>query len=114
MRKYVTAEAIRQYAKASKDTAPIHLNNEAAAKAGYERPIAHGMYIMGLAQSMYLTEHQELWITDCSMKFLKPLLADQAVNVDYEACTDEICVTVTLESGEVIAAGTFSVKEGLL
>jgi acyl dehydratase len=54
----ITAEAVRQYALASKDMAAIHISSEAAAEAGYERPIAHGMFLMGLAQSLYLSKHQ--------------------------------------------------------
>ncbi|MCJ8013590.1 MaoC family dehydratase [Paenibacillus sp. KQZ6P-2] len=111
MKKRITADAVRQYAAASRDTAAIHLNAEAAAKAGYERPIAHGMYIMGLAQSLYLAEHQALWIHDYSMKFLKPLFIDTMASFDFEACEDTIHVTVTTETGEVIALGSFSVKE---
>lgn len=111
MIKHITADAIRHYAAASKDTAAIHLNVEAAAKAGYKRPLVHGMYIMGLAQSLYLAEHPTQWITTYSMKFQKPLVVDTVAFFDYEVCNDDIHVTVTIESGEVIAAGAFSVRE---
>ncbi|NIK76848.1 acyl dehydratase [Paenibacillus castaneae] len=111
MKKTITAEAIQRYAAASKDTAAIHLDVEAAVNAGYERPIAHGMYIMGLAQSIYLTEHPLQWITAYSMKFQKALFVDSVAIFDYEVDDDRIHMTVGLESGEVIASGTFSVKE---
>ncbi|OAB44716.1 MaoC family dehydratase [Paenibacillus glacialis] len=111
MNKHITAEAIQQYAVVSKDTSAIHLNVEAAVKVGYKRPVAHGMYIMGLAQSLYLTEHPSQWITTYSMKFQKPLLVDTVAIFDFEVCDGNIDVTVAIESGEVIASGTFSVKE---
>ncbi|BFH62854.1 MaoC family dehydratase [Paenibacillus azoreducens] len=111
MKKRITASAIRQYAAASGDAAAIHLDDKAAAEAGYERPIAHGMYIMGLAQSLYLAEHRSHWITACSMRFQKPLLADTMASFDFKESEDQIRVTVTSETGEVIAAGSFSVKE---
>ncbi|WP_438350736.1 MaoC family dehydratase [Paenibacillus sp. FA6] len=111
MKKQITADAIQQYAIASKDTAAIHLNVEAAVKAGYKRPVAHGMYIMGLAQSLYLTKHPSQWITTYHMKFQKPLLVDTVANFDFEVCDDHIHVNVAVESGDVIASGTFSVKE---
>ncbi len=111
MKKHITAEAIQQYAATSKDTSAIHLNVEAAAKAGFKRPVAHGMYIMGLAQSLYLTEHPSQWITTYSMKFQKPLLVDTVVIFDFEVCDGHIQVTVAIESGEVIASGAFTVEE---
>jgi 3-hydroxybutyryl-CoA dehydratase len=111
MKKRITAEAIQQYAAASKDTAAIHLDAEAATKAGFKRPIAHGMYIMGLAQSLYIAEHPTQWITQYDMKFQKPLLVDVVVIFDFEASDGNVQVTVTAETGEVIASGTFSVKE---
>ncbi|GIO31049.1 MULTISPECIES: MaoC family dehydratase [Paenibacillus] len=107
----ITAEAVRQYALASKDVADIHLSREAAAKAGYERPVVHGMYLMGLAQSLYLADHREMWITSCAMKFLKPLFADSVAAFDFKAYDGgEVRVTVTAESGEIVAMGHFSVK----
>ncbi|MEC0094080.1 MaoC family dehydratase [Paenibacillus macquariensis] len=112
MKKHITAEAIQQYAATSNDKAAIHLNVEAAAKAGYKRTVAHGMYIMGLAQSLYLTDHPTQWITTYSMKFHNPLLVDTVAIFEYEVCDGNIHVIVAIEFSEVIASGTFSVKEG--
>ncbi|QFF97492.1 hypothetical protein PB01_00950 [Psychrobacillus glaciei] len=111
MNKHVTAEVIRRYAAVSKDSAAIHVDNEAAAKVGYKRPIAHGMYIMGVAQSLYLADHPKQWIIDYDMKFLKPLLVDTVAIFDFVFSECNIEVTVTAETGEVIASGSFSVKE---
>lgn len=112
MKKCITTEAIRQYAAASQDTAAIHLDMDAAAKAGFKRPIAHGMYLMGLAQSIYIAKHPGLWIKQYDMKFHKPILVDTVARFDFEADGDcNIKVTVTAEDGDVIASGAFSVKE---
>lgn len=111
MNKYVTAEDIQRYAVVSKDTAAIHIDNEAAEKAGYKRPIAHGMYIMGLAQSLYLADHPKQWITKYDMKFQKPLFVDTVAFFDFVFSDCNIEVTVTAETGEVIALGSFLVKE---
>ncbi|GIP23362.1 MaoC family dehydratase [Paenibacillus sp. J22TS3] len=113
MRKQITAEGIRRYAVASKDMADIHLDDEAAQRAGYKRPIAHGMYIMGLAQSIYAKEHKEKWIQSCGMRFQKPLPIDTAVNFVYEEQGGSVLVTVTAEDGGRIATGTLTVKEGV-
>ncbi|MNI12086.1 MaoC like domain protein [compost metagenome] len=113
MKKRITANVIRQYAEASKDRADIHLNAEAAAKAGFRRPIAHGMYIMGLAQSIYLSEYPMKWITAYSMKFEKPLFVETVVSFDFDERDHHVFVTVTADNGEVIASGNFSTKERL-
>lgn len=110
MKKRITSEDVRMYAEASKDTAAIHLNDEAAVQAGYKRPIVHGMYMMGLAQSLYLADHPALWVKSCSMKFINPLLTDTAASFHYEDDHNHIEVTVTGEAGEIIAKGTFSVE----
>ncbi|MBY3619642.1 MaoC family dehydratase [Acinetobacter sp. CUI P1] len=113
MRKCITAEAIQQYAAASQDQAAIHLDEDAAAKAGFKRPIAHGMYLMGLAQSLYLAEHRAQWINQYDMKFHKPIEVDNVVIFDFAEDDCMVKVTLTTEAGEVIASGAFSVKEVL-
>jgi len=111
IKKLITTHAIRQYADVSKDTAAIHLNTEVAVITGYKRPIAHGMYVMGLAQSIYLNEHPTKWIINYSMKFQMPLLVDTVAIFEYREHNNEVEVSITVETGEVIASGTFSVKE---
>lgn len=111
MRKCITAEAIRKYAAASQDLAAIHLDEDAAAKAGFKRPIAHGMYLMGLAQSLYIAEHPTQWITKYDMKFQQPVEVDNVVIFDFIDNDGAVKVTLTTEAGDVIASGAFSVKE---
>lgn len=111
MNKIVTTEAIKRYAAVSKDTAGIHIDKEAAEKAGYNRPIAHGMYIMGLAQSLYLADHPTKMIAEYKMKFQKSLLVDSFAIFDFKSSDCNIEVTVTADTGDIIASGSFSVKE---
>ena len=109
--KRITTEAVRKYASASQDLAAIHLDKAAAAEAGFQRPIVHGMYLMGLAQSIYIAKHPALWITQYEMKFQKPILVDTIAIFDFEDSECNIKVTVTTEEGDIIASGTFSVEE---
>lgn len=111
MKKHITVEVIAQYAIASKDTSTIHLDVNASRKAGFNRPIAHGMYIMGLAQSLYLSEHPTLWITTYKMKFQKPLVVGTVAIFNFERVEDRVELAVTTETGDKIAAGSFLVKE---
>ncbi|NBC70368.1 hypothetical protein GT003_15310 [Paenibacillus sacheonensis] len=109
MNKTITMEAIRHYAAASNDTAAIHHDPEAAKRAGFERPIAHGMYIMGIAHAMYMRKHPARWIRSTQMTFLSPLLSDTSVRLEFECSQEEVRVTVIGENGEVIAKGSFLV-----
>jgi hypothetical protein len=104
---------IRHYASVTKDEAAIHLDAAAARKAGFEAPVAHGMYIMGLAQSLYMKEHRSYWIQSFHMRFEKPCVQGLAVCFRYNAWNhNQIQVTVTSEHGEIIAKGSFSIVEG--
>ena len=111
MKKHITVEAIKKYAAASKDKAAIHLDVDAARTAGFDRPVAHGMYIMGLAQSLYIEKHPTQWITAYNMKFQKPLFVDMIAVFNFERVEDSVEVAITTETGDKIAAGTFLVKE---
>lgn len=112
MKKCITSEVIQQYATVSQDMAAIHLEKDAAVKAGFKRPIAHGMYLMGLAQSIYIEKHPGQWITQYEMKFHKPMLVDTVARFEFEPDGESrIKVTVTADDDTLIASGAFSVKE---
>lgn len=105
---------IRQYASVTKDEAAIHLDAAAASKAGFEAPIAHGMYIMGLAQSLYMKEHRSHWIQSFSMRFEKPCVQGSTICFRYNVWNDDqIQVMITSGHGEIIAKGSLSVVEGI-
>ena len=60
--KHVTVEQIRQYAEASGDRNPIHLDDSFARSAGLPGVIAHGMLTMAFANQM-VTD----WLGDRSL-----------------------------------------------
>lgn len=111
MKKFITAEDIRKYANVSKDTAAIHINPDTAMDAGFERPIVHGMYLMGLAQSFYLKAHPNQWIMQYEMLFKQAILVDQEARFQFEKQGNLVQVTISSREQEVIALGTFNVKE---
>ncbi|MFJ7972703.1 MaoC family dehydratase [Psychrobacillus sp. NPDC096389] len=111
MKKHITVEAIEKYAAVSKDKAAIHLDVDAARAAGFDQPLVHGIYVMGLAQSLFMEGHPKQWITAYKMKFQKPLLVDTIAVFNFERVKDSVGVTVTKENGDKIAVGTFLVKE---
>ncbi|MBP1999906.1 acyl dehydratase [Paenibacillus shirakamiensis] len=111
MNKKFTTEEVTRYAEISKDTSAIHLDAEVAAKAGYGRPIVHGMLIMGTAQSFYLAKHPLQWITNYSMQFHSPLEVDSEASFQFRKEVDQVHVTIALQTGELIAEGIMSVKD---
>ena len=111
MKKFITAEEILHYAKISKDTASIHIDKRAAQNAGFERPIVHGMYLMGFAQSIYLKAHPHQWIRQYEMRFLHSLLVDQEIELDFDVQENFVQVCCSTLGQQSIALGTFYVKE---
>ncbi|MGG0658555.1 MaoC family dehydratase [Rummeliibacillus pycnus] len=111
MKKFITTEEIHHYAKVSKDNASIHIDQSAAHQAGFERPIVHGMYLMGLAQSLYLKTHPNQWIQQYEMRFQQSLLVDQEVDFHFEIQGNNVQIHLSTFNQKNIALGTFYVKE---
>lgn len=111
MQKKITAKAIQHYAIVSQDQAGIHLDVEVAIQCGYEYPIAHGMYMMGLAQSFYIAEHPNQWITTYTMIFSKPILVDSTVTFHFDMGGNQVDVQVLSASQDLLLSGNFIVKE---
>ncbi|MGX9134276.1 MaoC family dehydratase [Rummeliibacillus sp. JY-2-4R] len=111
MKKFISSEEIKHYAKVSNDNASIHIDQSAAQKLGFDRPIAHGMYLMGLAQSLYLQTHPNIWIEQYEMRFQQSLLVDQDVEFHFEIQGNHVQVQLSTATQQKIALGTLYVKE---
>src|SRR4030081_4107187 len=84
--KHVPVEQIRQYAEASGDRNPIHLDETLAASAGLPGVIAHGMLTMAFANQM-VTD----WLGDRSvLKRLQGRFAGMVVPGDDVTCTGTV------------------------
>ena len=84
--KQVTVEQIRQYAEASGDRNPIHLDDVFARAAGLPGVIAHGMLTMAFA-SQLITD----WLGDRSMvKRLQGRFAGMVVPGDELSCSASV------------------------
>ena len=57
----ITRELLREYAKASGDTNPIHTSDEIAEKAGLKGIIAHGLFSFGFITKLKLMLICEQW-----------------------------------------------------
>ena len=106
--KHVTVEQIRQYAEASGDRNPIHLDESFARSAGLPGVIAHGMLTMAFANQM-VTD----WLGDRSLlKSLHGRFAGMVVPGDDVTCSGTVAskddgarrvviVSGLLQSGDV-------------
>jgi acyl dehydratase len=84
--KHVTVEQIRQYAEASGDRNPIHLDESFARSAGLPGVIAHGMLTMAFANQM-VTD----WLGDRSLlKSLHGRFAGMVLPGDDVTCAGSV------------------------
>ena len=84
--KHVTVEQIRQYAEASGDRNPIHLDETFARSAGLPGVIAHGMLTMAFANQMVTN-----WLGDRSLlKRLQGRFAGMVVPGDDVTCSGTV------------------------
>jgi meromycolic acid (3R)-3-hydroxyacyl-[acyl-carrier protein] dehydratase HadB len=84
--KRVTVEQIRQYAEASGDRNPIHLDETFARSAGLPGVIAHGMLTMAFANQM-VTD----WLGDRSLlKSLQGRFAGMVLPGDDVTCSGSV------------------------
>ena len=84
--KQVSVEQIRQYAEASGDRNPIHLDESFARSAGLPGVIAHGMLTMAFANQM-VTD----WLGDRSrLKRLQGRFAGMVLPGDEVTCTGTV------------------------
>lgn len=82
-----SAAQVLEFATATGDTNPVHLDDEAARKAGFEKKITHGMLAGGLLSKIFGTEIPgpgTLFLRS-ELVFLKPIYAEEKhiINVRY-------------------------------
>lgn len=115
----VTQEMLRNYAAASGDFNPIHIDPDFAATTPFERPIAHGMLLLAYIMEMLTTTFGADWITSGQLKvrFRKPAFVDGSVTawgtvkkVDATSGSLQITVGCRDEDGDDLVTGTAQIK----
>ncbi|MDP7197429.1 MAG: MaoC/PaaZ C-terminal domain-containing protein [SAR202 cluster bacterium] len=73
--------SVNNYAKASGDLNPIHLDELFAKKSIFKNTIAHGMMIGGILSEMLFAEYGDLWLSKSSIdiKFKAPVYMDEEI-----------------------------------
>jgi len=68
IKKVITQSQINQYAKASGDFNPVHINSAFASTTDFGGTIAHGMLILAFLSQMMTLAFKEMWVNGGQMK----------------------------------------------
>ena len=101
-------QRIRDYANASGDLNPLHLDPVAARAAGFPDVIAHGMLVMGLAMSSLRTAMSGRRVKNSSVRFTAPVLAGTPLVLTAEIEDAEVSFSVKNSDNVEVLIGTAS------
>jgi acyl dehydratase len=74
-------ENLAEFAKASGDDNPLHLNTEIAQAVGLAEPPVHGMLLMSCLEPALRQWRPNLAIKRLTGKFLRPVLAGESISI---------------------------------
>ena len=121
LKKHVPRERVRQYAEASGDFNPLHLDPVYAATTSYGRPIAHGMLLFGFLMEMMAAAFGPAWLQGgkIRVRFRAPTFPGDTVTT-YGALKDqheagetlrlEYLVGLRNQQGEEVVSGEAEVS----
>ena len=116
----VSQSRINDYADASGDHNPIHLDENFSSQTRFGQRIAHGMLSLAFVWEMLVAQFPEAWCRGCTVKvrFTSPVLPGETVHVEGSVIRIkdtgrgralECEVLVTRHNGESALAGTATV-----
>jgi len=112
----ITAEHISNYAEGSGDYASIHLDRDAAQEAGFNQPIAHGMWSMALGGKLVSKWFSSNFqVTSYNVSFITPVMMGDSLIVkgqinDVDQGQVEIQVKGVNQREETVIKGKMIVK----
>lgn len=111
-----TASEVAEFARLSGDTNPIHLDPEAARRAGFEREVVHGVLVTGLISRVLGTQlpGPGTILLQQQLRYLRPVYPDQPVRAFVEVTTARedkpvFGLRTWVEAGEVVLEGEVTV-----
>ena len=119
--KNITQDKIKQYAAASKDFNPIHIDTEYAKKTALGGTVAHGMLILAYISQMMTDAFGRYWLTggSLSVRFKAPARPGDTVTISGKICrieksTDRRLINCEVlcqnQNGEIVITGEAKVK----
>ena len=102
---------VSEYANASGDQNPIHINKEFASQTIFKETIAHGMMIGAFLGEIIFLEYEDKWLDSGSIdiKFKAPIFMDEEIQVFGEVINDENKI-VKLNVSVIKNDGTEAIK----
>lgn len=97
--KPITQKHIDYYANASGDNNSIHLNTEAAMRLGFPKPVVHGMWAMGLLNTLLHQSFSHAYhLVSMETSFTKPIFVGDHLYVSakvQEMSGSQLTIKVT-------------------
>jgi 3-hydroxybutyryl-CoA dehydratase len=104
-------EELFRYAQTSGDMNPLHLDPEAARRAGFPDVIAHGMYSAGLVAADLVRRYGEGALLHYAVRFRSPVHLGDTLTLTCGAWVEsdgvpELSLVLTRQTGEVAMTAT--------
>jgi acyl dehydratase len=116
--KHIQPNDLVQYAGISGDFNPVHTVPDAAQKSGHPKPIAHGMYVMGLVSKALVEWYPEGKLVKFQVRFLSPTYSGEELIVTETKIekteSDDLRGTIEVTDAyqQVKLKGAFELKGG--
>lgn len=84
--RFLSFDDVRAFAEISGDDNPIHVDEEYARKTRFERPIVHGVLLMGIVSKVLGRDfpgHGSVAVS-ISCRFLRPVPVDSTITVEVK------------------------------
>jgi acyl dehydratase len=111
----IRADQVERYAQASGDRNPIHLSSAAAAAAGLDAPVVHGMLIMGQFERLLRGWQPDCTIATLTTRFMRPVPVGDSLEVGariVSIASDRSCklrLMARNSAGQLVALGEATV-----
>jgi acyl dehydratase len=103
----ITREQLKLYAEASTDPNPIHLDDQAAKKAGLPGVIAHGMITMAfMGEFLHAIRPGQVRILEISCRFRAMTFPGDVITVSGSLNGQNVTMETRNQKGELTATGS--------
>ncbi|HEY82419.1 MAG TPA: MaoC family dehydratase [Dehalococcoidia bacterium] len=123
IKRIITQQKINQYAEASRDFNPIHIDEEFARKTPLGGTIAHGMLVLAYISQVMTAAFGRQWLSDgrLNVRFKAPARPGDSLTAGGRICRVERSAGQTLvncevfcrnQNGEAVIIGEATVRVG--
>ncbi len=104
----ITQKMINDYAEASKDYNPIHIDEEFAKKSIFKSRIAHGMLTLSIVMEFLYKNFNKEWYKNSTLetRFKNPVYPNEKLIIEYElnklSKNNKIIVKCHKENGDEV------------